>query len=86
MTYKKELTIRKGAVKDVCTYYVTENYSEEFCCRMYNVGVKVGERKKEIENFSPDINETIRLCDYLYNENVSMKNLFSIAEEFIVTL
>ena len=53
---------------------------------MYNVGLRVGERKNEIENFSPDINEAIRLCDYLYNENVSMKNLFSIAEEFIVTL
>ncbi len=86
MTYKKELQLIKGAIKEVYTYYVTEVYSNDFNCRMYNVGVVVGKRKKEIENFSPDINEAIRLCDYLYNENVSLKNLFSIAEEFIVTL
>ncbi len=86
MTYKKELQLIKGAIKEVYTYYVTEVYSNDFNCRMYNVGVVVGKRKKEIENFSPDIDEAIRLCDYLYNENVSLKNLFSIAEEFIVTL
>ena len=86
MTYKKELQLIKGATKEGYTYYVTEVYSNDFNCRMYNVGVAVGKRKKEIENFSPDINEAIRLCDYLYNENVSLKNLFSIAEEFIVTL
>ena len=86
MTYKRELRIINEAGEEIYTYYVNSHYSEEFDCEMYNVGIRSKVSQKEIEDFSPDINEAKELCDYLYNENVSANNLFSVAEEFIVTL
>lgn len=86
MTYERELRIINESGEENYTYYVVAHYSEEFSCEMYNVGIRSKGAGKEIEDFSPDINEARELCDYLYSENVSANNLFSAAEEFIVTL
>ena len=86
MTYERKLKISKNGGEEEYTYYVVKKYSVEFGCDMYNVGVRTKSERKEIEDFSPDEKEAVRLCDYLYNENVSVNNLFSQSEEFIVAL
>lgn len=86
MLYERKLKITKSGDTEGYTYYAVKRYSEEFGCYMYNVGIKSRGSKKEIEDFSPEESEAIRLCDYLYEENVSVNNLFSAAEEFIVAL
>lgn len=85
MKYEKILTIKKD-YEEVYRYYVIKNTENEFGCDMYNVGVAKGDDKREIENFSPSLTEAKELCDYLYNENISINNLFSAAEEFITCL
>lgn len=86
MEYEKDLKVVKDGVEVVYTYYVRKKYSGEFECDMYNVGIKTNMAKKEIDDFSNKLDEAVRLCEYLYKENVSMDNLFLVAEEFIVTL
>lgn len=82
--HEKSMKIVKGGDEKEYTYYVKKQYSEEFGCDMYAVGVKTKDEKSEIKDFSPDEKEAVRLCDYLYDENVSVNNLFLQAEEFIV--
>ncbi len=86
MHYERTLKITKEGVEIKYTYYVVKKYSNDFKCDMYNVGIVCENERKEISDFSPDENEAIRLCDYLYKENVSVNNLFSQSEEFIVRL
>lgn len=86
MKYEKRITVIKdGRKMDIC-YFVREKESSEFDCVMYNVGIDEGEAKKEIDDFSPDEEEAKRLCDYLYERNVTGKNLFDVSEEFITAL
>ncbi len=86
MKYQKKLiVIKDGKHEEIC-YYVKEKESELFNCVMYNVGIKLGDRRREIDDFSPDLKEAERLCDYLYERNVTLKNLFDVSEEFIVTM
>lgn len=86
MKYEKHLKVTRDGKEEMYTYYAVKTFSEEFECDMYNVGIETKCEKKEIDNFSPDKKEAVRLCDYLYKENVSPENLFLIAEEFIVAL
>ncbi len=86
MLYERKLKIIRDGDEAEYTYYVIKRRSKEFGCYMYNVGIKSRGAEKEIKDFSPEEREAIRLCDYLYGENVSVNNLFSAAEEFIVTL
>lgn len=86
MKYQRKLTVIKEDVREEICYYVTEKESDVFGCVMYNVGLIIGDRKLEIDDFSPDLKEAERLCDYLYERNVTLKNLFEVSEEFIVTM
>ena len=86
MEYERRLIVKKEEGEVEYSYYVIKKYSREFECDMYNVGIETGGEKKEIEDFSPERSEAVRLCEYLYRENVSPGNLFSLSEEFIVTL
>ncbi len=86
MEWERSVKITKGESEEVYTYYIRKSYSHEFKCDMYNVGIKAGGSCKEIEDFSVSLEDAEKLRDYLYKENVSMDNLFFIAEEFIVAL
>lgn len=86
MLYKRQLKITRDKGEEEYIYYVAKHYSEDFDCDMYNVGIRCNGKVKEINDFSPDEDEAVRLCDYLYQENVSINNLFSRSEEFIVLL
>lgn len=85
MIYERKMKVTKKGGEVSYTYYVKKKYSVDFGCDMYNVGIKADDEYKEINDFSPDEKEAVRLCDYLYEENVTMNNLFSQSEEFIVT-
>lgn len=85
MKYERKLTVIKDGVKEEICYYVKEKESDLFECVMYNVGIISGDSRREIDDFSPDLEEAERLCDYLYERNVTLKNLFDVSEEFIVT-
>lgn len=82
---RKIKIIKEGKESNIC-YYVKRKGKSQFGCVMYNVGIKTESETKEIDDFSPSLEEAIGLCDYLYHENVSAGNLFLAAEEFIVTL
>lgn len=84
MTYERKSKIVKQGKAVNVSYYVKKQFSMEFDCDMYNVGIRMGGEYAEINDFSPDESEAIRLCDYLYEENATAKNLFSRSEEFIV--
>ncbi|MBQ7875999.1 MAG: hypothetical protein IJ316_01790 [Clostridia bacterium] len=86
MKYERKLTVIKDGVREEICYYVKEKESDIFGCVMYNVGVRTVDRRREIDDFSPDLKEAERLCDYLYERNVTLKNLFDVSEEFIVTM
>jgi len=85
MIHERKMKITKTGGEVRYTYYVEKKYSIEFGCDMYAVGIITDNECREINDFSPDVSEAIRLCDYLYDENVTVNNLFSQAEEFIVT-
>lgn len=85
MIYERKMKIMKHSGEVKYTYYVKKKYSTEFGCDMYNVGIRTDSEVKEINDFTPDEKEAVRLCDYLYEENVTVNNLFSRSEEFIVT-
>lgn len=85
MKYERKLVVKNEEGEVEYTYYIVKRYSAQFGRDMYNVGIRCGEEKKEIEDFSPQRNDAVRLCDYLYRENVSLNNLFLLSEEFIVT-
>ncbi|MBR5535334.1 MAG: hypothetical protein IKU60_01665 [Clostridia bacterium] len=86
MIYERQLTVEKDGIRKYYIYYVKKVYSEEFCRDMYNVGIEAPCERQEINDFSPNRDEAVKLCKYLYDENITVKNLFSAAEEFIVTL
>ncbi len=83
MVYEKRVKILSEEGEAVYTYYIKRNYSVEFECLVYDVGIEVNGKRKEIGNFSPDFEEAERFCDYIYREHVSQANLFLIAEEFL---
>ena len=83
--YERKSEILKQDKAAKVSYYVKKQYSMEFGCDMYNVGIRMDGECREINDFSPDEGEAIGLCDYLYEENATLKNLFSRSEEFIVT-
>lgn len=86
MYCEMKLEIEREGVKEECVYYVTQKDDSEWGCVMYNVGIREGKTEKEIDDFSPEINEAKALCEYLYAEHISANNLFSAAEEFIERL
>lgn len=86
MIHERHLTVTKNGWEMRYIYYVRKRFSEEFACDMYNVGIKTKDERREIDDFSSDRDEAVKLCEYLYNENITINNLFSAAEEFIVTL
>ena len=81
--YQKCLTVVRGEECTEFCYYVKEKQSCEFGCRTYTVGIMSDEKRREIEDFSSDRWETEKFCEYLYRENVSLRHLFLIGEEFI---
>lgn len=81
--YQRNLTVMRG---DECTdfcYYVKERLSGEFECKTYTVGIESEGQINEIKDFSSDKHKTELFCEYLYRENVSLRHLFLIGEEFI---
>lgn len=86
MEYERKLETVKAGEREEYLYYVKKKPNSFFGCVMYNVGIVKGKRKKEIDDFSPSLDEAKKLCNYLYEENVTPNNLFVVAEEFIVTL
>jgi hypothetical protein len=86
MMKEKILTIKDeaGREKEV-RYYVKQKPKErsDFGCDMYIVGIAEGGEKTEIDDFSPSEKEAETLLEYLYENNISQKLLFSAAEEFI---
>lgn len=85
MQYEKILKITKGKREVSYHYYVREYKETDFDCKMYNVGIYTHNEKEEIEDFSPSLEEAVRLCDYLYSLNVSPENIFLMGEEFITS-
>lgn len=86
MKYERKLTLIKNGVREEIVYYVREKESILFDCVMYNVGIKQSDKIKEIDDFSPDCEEAKNLCDYIFERNVTMQNLFDVSEEFITAM
>lgn len=83
MNYEKRLFIQGEGISKRVTYFAKKVFSESFGTDIYNVGIVCNGEEKVIEDFSPSKEEAERFCDYLYNENVSIRHLFLIGEEFI---
>lgn len=83
MVYQRSLTVVRGDESTLLSYYVKERESLEFECKTYTVGISSEGKTKEIKDFSSDRQDSELFCEYLYRENVSLRHLFLIGEEFI---
>ena len=72
-------------IQKTLSYYisVSEPEENEFSCRMYNIGIRHGERECVVENFCSDETEARDFLDILYNNSVSADYLISFAEEYV---
>lgn len=85
MKHERYLKVKNETGEEAYTYYIRKVYSKEFERDMYNVGISTRKRTSEIEDFSPSYEEAVRLMNYLYDEHVTVENLFLLSEEFIVS-
>ncbi|MCD8048526.1 MAG: DUF6514 family protein [Clostridia bacterium] len=87
MTKEKRLEIRReSGESEVLRYYWERRENREFGCEVYAVGIERGRVRREIESFSPDEAEARELVGRLYENSVQPEQLYSRAEEFIVTM